>query len=117
MLQLPAQVRILVAIKPLDFRKGVDSIAAYCKYQLQQDPYCGVVYAFRNKSGTAVKIFSFDGCGIYLVIRRFSRGKLAWWPNSIDQGLQPLAAQQLAVILAQGNPRHAAFPEDWRKIG
>ena len=51
------------------------------------------------------------------VIRRFSRGKLAWWPHSIDEPLQPLAAQQLAVILAQGNPRQAAFPDDWRKIG
>ena len=117
MLQLPAQVRILVAIQPLDFRKGCDSIAAYCKYQLQQDPYSGVLYAFRNKASTAVKMLVFDGVGIYLVIRRFSRGKLAWWPNSIDQGLQPLAAQQLAVLLAQGNPKFAAFPQDWRKIG
>ena len=117
MLQLPAQVHILVAIRPLDFRKGIDSIAAYCKYQLLQDPYNGVLYAFRNKAGTAVKILSFDGVGIYLVIRRFSRGKLAWWPHSTDQGLQPLAAQQLAVLLAQGNPRHAAFPQDWRHVG
>ena len=117
MLQLPAQVRILVAINPLDFRKGIDSIASYCKYQLQSDPYSGALFAFRNKSGTAVKILSFDGVGMYLVIRRFSRGKLAWWPSSSDQPLQPLAAQHLAVILAQGNPRHAAFPEDWRHVG
>jgi transposase len=117
MIQLAAQMRILVAVKHLDFRKGIDSIAAYCKYQLQSDPYSGALFAFRNKSGTAVKILSFDGVGMYLVIRRFSRGKLAWWPQSADQGLQPLAAQQLAVLLAQGNPRHAAFPQDWRKIG
>jgi transposase len=108
---------LLVAIQPLDFRKGTDSIAAYCKYQLDQDPYNGVLYAFRNKAGRAVKILAFDGVGVYLVIRRFSQGKLAWWPQSIDQALQPLAAQQLAVLLAQGNPRHAAFPEDWCKIG
>ncbi len=116
MIQLTAQMRILIAIKPLDFRKGVDSIASYCKYQLQQNPYSGVVYAFRNKASTAVKIFAFDGCGIYLIIRRFSRGKLAWWPSSTDEALQPLAAQQLAVILAQGNPMSAGFPTDWRKI-
>lgn len=116
MLQLPAQVRILVAIHPLDFRKGIDSIVSYCKYQLHSNPYSGVLFAFRNKSGTAVKILAFDGCGIYLVIRRFSRGKLAWWPHSIDQPLQPMAAQQFAVLLAQGNPMLAAFPQDWRKI-
>lgn len=116
MLQLPAQVRILVAIQPLDFRKGTDSIAAFCKYQLHRDPYNGVLYVFRNKASTAVKIFAFDGCGTYLIIRRFSRGKLAWWPTSTDEALQPLAAQQLAVILAQGNPMSAGFPTDWRKI-
>jgi transposase len=117
MIQLTPHMRILVAIKPLDFRKGVDSIASYCKYQLQQNPYSGVLFAFRNKAGTAIKILAFDGCGMYLVIRRFSRGKLAWWPHSTDQPLQPLAAQQLAMLLAQGNPMFAAFPEDWRKIG
>lgn len=117
MIQLPSQVRILIAVKHLDFRKGIDSIAAYCKYQLHSDPYNGVLFAFRNKSGTALKILAFDGVGIYLIIRRFSRGKLAWWPSSTDEGLQPLAAQQLAVILAQGNPISAGFPTDWRKIG
>lgn len=117
MIQLPAQMKILVAIKPLDFRKGADSIAAYCKYQLAHEPYSGALFAFRNKSGTAIKILVFDGVGIYLVIRRYSRGKLAWWPSSSDQPLQPLAAQQLAVILAQGNPMSAGFPDDWRKVG
>jgi transposase len=116
MIQLTPQMRILIAVRPLDFRKGIDSIASYCKYQLDQDPYSGALFAFRNKSGTALKILAFDGCGIYLVIRRFSCGKLAWWPHSTDQALQPLAAQQLAVILAQGNPIFAAFPQDWRKI-
>ena len=117
MLQLTPQMKILVAIKPLDFRKGADSIAAYCKYQLQHEPYSGALFAFRNKAGTAIKILVFDGVGIYLVIRRFSRGKLAWWPSSSDQLLQPLAAQQLAVILAQGNPMSAGFPQDWRHVG
>lgn len=117
MIQLASQMRILVAVKPLDFRKGADSIAAYCKQQLGQDPFCGTLFIFRNKAGTAVKILAYDGIGFYLIFRRFSRGKLAWWPQASDQPLQPLAAQQLAVLLAQGNPRYAAFPEDWRKIG
>jgi transposase len=63
MIQLTPHMRILVAIKPLDFRKGIDLIASYCKYYLQQDPYGGLLFVFRNKAGTAIKILAFDGCG------------------------------------------------------
>jgi len=116
MIQLVAQMRILVAIEPLDFRKGLDSILAYCKQRLGQDPFSGTLFIFRNRAGTAIKIICYDGLGFYLVYRRFSRGKLAWWPHRSDQPLHPLAAQQLAVVLAQGDPMHAAFPQPWRKI-
>jgi transposase len=117
LIQLIPQLKILLAIKPLDFRKGLDSILSFCKQQLCQDPFSGALFLFRNRRGTALKLICYDGVGFYLVYRRFSRGKLAWWPHSTDQALQPLAAQQLAVLLAQGNPSHAAFPQDWRKIG
>lgn len=117
MLQLVPQMRILVALKPLDFRKGLDAITAYCKQQFEQDPFCGALFIFRNRAGTALKIICYDGLGFYLILRRFSRGKLAWWPDATNLALHPLAAQQLAVLLAQGNPLMAAFPQDWRKIG
>jgi len=117
MLQLVPQMRILVAVERLDFRKGLDSIISYCKQQLKEDPFSGALFIFRNRTGTAVKIICYDGVGYYLIFRRFSRGKLAWWPHTSELPLQPLAAQQLAVLLAQGNPLNAAFPEDWRKIG
>ena len=117
MLQLTPHMRILLAIQPLDFRKGTDAIASYCKRELQQDPFSGSLLIFRNRAATALKIICYDGVGFYLIFRRFSRGKLQWWPESGQESLHPLAAQQLAVLLAQGNPLNAAFPEDWRKIG
>jgi transposase len=90
---------------------------ALCRKQYSQDPFTGSLYVFRNRAGTAVKMICYDGVGFYLIYRRYSRGRLQWWPKSNDQLLQQLAAQQLAVLLAQGNPLNAAFPEDWRKIG
>ena len=117
MIQITPHMRILVAIEPLDFRKGLNSIVAYCKQGLELDPYDGTLFIFRNRARTAVKIVCYDGIGYYLIYRRFSRGKLAWWPQMSDGQLHRLAAQHLAVLLAQGNPMHAAFPEDWRKIG
>jgi hypothetical protein len=33
MLQLVPQLRILLAVEPVDFRKGIDSLAALCRDQ------------------------------------------------------------------------------------
>jgi transposase len=116
MIQLAPQLKIMLAVVPIDFRKGIDALAALCRNQLNQDPFCGTLFVFRNRRGTAVKLLVFDGTGYWLCLKRFSRGKLAWWPTSSNEPLQPLQAQQLGVLLAQGNPLRASFPEDWRKV-
>ena len=97
MIQLVPQLKILLACEPVDFRKGIDSLAALCKYQLAQEPMSGAVFVFRNRSGTALKLLTYDGRGYWLCLRRFSRGRLRWWPRSSEAGapLHPLEAQQL----------------------
>src|SRR3954462_3715446 len=80
MLQLVPQLRILLAVTPVDFRKGVDSLAALCRDQWQQDPFSGTLYVFRNRAATALKLLVYDGNGFWLCLRRFSSGKLLWWP-------------------------------------
>jgi transposase len=80
MLQLVPQLRILLAVHPTDFRKGLDSLAALCRGPLQQDPFSGTLFVFRNRTGTALKLVVYDGLGFWLCVRRFSSGKLVWWP-------------------------------------
>ena len=45
----PGPVRVLIATKPVDFRKGADGLAALVKEQLRVDPFlcvgCGYVAA------------------------------------------------------------------------
>ncbi len=53
MIQLVPQLKILLAVEPVDFRKGIDTLAAVCKQRLSQDPMSGALFVFRNKSGTA----------------------------------------------------------------
>lgn len=115
MLQLVPQLKILVCYKPVDFRCGIDRLAALCRNQLGQDPYCGAVFVFRNRRGTAVKLLIYDGLGFYLVLRRFSRGKLQWWPST-NEPITSLAAQQLQILLYQGSPAGARLPSDWRRL-
>ncbi len=116
MLQLTPQLRILIAQEPVDFRKGIDGLAAVCRAHLSQDPLSGTLFVFRNRSGTALKILCYDGQGFWLCLKRWSRGKLTWWPAMGSDALHPLAAQQLAVLIYNGDPERARFAPDWRKL-
>ena len=116
MLQIMPQLKILLCYEPVDFRRGIDRLAALCRNELGQDPYSGIVFVFRNRRGTAVKILTHDGIGYYLVLRRFARGGLCWWPKKSSEPLTKLAAQQLQILLYQGNPDTAQFAPEWRKL-
>jgi len=116
MIQLIPQLNILLACQPVDFRCGIDALAARCRKELDRDPMSGTLFVFRNRRGTALKMLCFDGVGYWLVTRRYSQGKLRWWPHQPDRPIHRLAAQQLSVLLYQGLPDSAHFAPEWRKL-
>jgi transposase len=48
MIASPGGVRVLVATRPVDFRKGMDGLAAVAKETLAQDPFSGTILVFRR---------------------------------------------------------------------
>jgi hypothetical protein len=58
MIQITAQMRVLVAIEPVDGRKGIDSLAQLCQEKLAEDPFSGCVFVFRSRVFLAD-----DSCG------------------------------------------------------
>ena len=81
MIQITPQMRVLVAIEPVDGRKGIDSLARLCQEQLAEDPFSGCVFIFRSRRGTTVRLLTYDGQGFWLLIKRLSRGRFGWWPE------------------------------------
>ena len=81
MLQLTPQSRIFVATTPVDFRKGIDGLAALCRQVLGENPLEGAVYVFRNRTGTALKLLLYDGQGYWMMMKRLSQGRFRWWPR------------------------------------
>ena len=53
MIQVSPQMRILVAVEPVDFRAGIDALARLCKQQLKADPFCGWLFVFGNRRRTS----------------------------------------------------------------
>ena len=66
MIAVPAGVRVQVATKPVDFRRGADSLAALAREELQRDPFSGVIIVFRSKRADRLKILTWDGSGLVL---------------------------------------------------
>jgi len=116
MIAVPGGMRIVVAARPVDFRNGIDGLAQLCKETLQQDPFSGVVFAFRNRRRTALKVLVYDGQGFWLCQKRLSRGKFSWWPSCSTARAKSLAAHQLQVLFSAGNPDGATAAPDWRPV-
>ena len=116
MIQITPQMRIMVAVEPVDFRRGIDGLARACREVLGADPFSGGLFVFRNRGGTAVKILVYDAQGFWLCHKRLSRGRFRFWPESEGGGSQGLAAHELQVLLVGGNPAAAKAAPVWRRL-
>ena len=105
MIQITPQMRILVAVEPADFRKGIDGLAALAQQELRLDPFSGVALVFRAKRADRVKILVWDGSGMVLIAKRLEQGKFAWPP--VSGGVMRLSSAQFAALF-EGL--------DWRRV-
>ncbi|KAA0675868.1 IS66 family insertion sequence element accessory protein TnpB [Azospirillum brasilense] len=98
MIAPPPGVRVLVWSEPVDFRRGMDSLAALVQVTLHKDPFAGDVYVFRSRRSDRVKLLVWDGTGLLLISKRLERGRFHWPP--VSDGIVRLAPVQLSVLLA-----------------
>ena len=76
MIQLTPQSRIFLATEPVDFRKGIDGLAAVCSQRLGDNPLEGAVYVFRNRSGTSLQALTLWRPGLLDVYEATLHGAL-----------------------------------------
>jgi transposase len=114
-IQVSAQMRVLVAIEPVDGRKGIDSLARLCQDKLAEDPFSGCVFVFRSRSGTAIRLLSYDGQGYWLAQKRLSKGRFVWWPEA-DQPTKPLEAYEAQLLMAAGDVSRVRAAPMWRRV-
>ena len=58
MIQLSSHVRILVALEPADFRRGIDGLAQLCRARLESDPFSGTIFVVRNRRATSIRLLA-----------------------------------------------------------
>ena len=76
---LPGQrLPIVVAMRPVDFRRGHDGLAATVQNELGLDPHSGLTVVFRSKRGDRIKVLVWDGTGLVLIYKRLEAGSFTW---------------------------------------
>ena len=116
MIQVTPQMRILLAVDAVDFRKGIDGLARICRDVLSSDPFSGCLFVFRNRRGSAIKILMYDGQGFWLCQKRLSEGRFNWWPDNNRERLSRLAVHELQLLIWNGNPSEAGVAPLWKKL-
>jgi transposase len=116
MIQITPHMRILVAVEPCDFRRGIDGLARICREELKCDPFSGWLFVFRNKRATSVKILVYNGQGFWLAQKRLSTGRFRWWPQAVGDQTRRLEAHQLQLLLWNGNPAEISTAPLWRRV-
>ena len=96
---------MMVATKPVDFRKGAEGLAALVRDEMKADPFSGAVYVFRAKRADRVKLVFWDGTGVCLFAKRLEDGAFRW--PRVEDGVIRLTAAQLSALL-EGL--------DWRRV-
>jgi len=91
-----AQLRVYVATRPVDFRRGHDGLAAAVQETIGLDPFCGAAFVFRAKRADRIKILVWDGSGIVLIHKRLEGGKFVW--PQVQDGVMRLSPAQFAAL-------------------
>jgi len=116
LIQITPQMKILLAVEPADFRRGIDGLAQLCRERLDADPFSGIMFVFRNRRATSLKILVFDSQGFWLAQKRLSQGRFRWWPEKAGEAAKALEAHQLQLLLWNGNPERAEAQPPWRRV-
>ena len=115
MISVSPKHRVFIAIRPIDFRCGINGIINICKNRYQQNPGSGHYFIFRNKRQTSIKILYYYAQGFCLFQKRLSTGCFNSWPSAAEP-LLTLTPSQLQVLLHNGDPASVKVSEEWQSI-
>lgn len=116
MLAISHNTKAYLCLANVDFRKGIDGLQAICRNMIEKDPFSGMIFIFKNRSGTSIRTLAYDRQGFWMCTKRLSKGKFRWWPDNRHEIGMTIRACDLQALLWNGNPKQAKFSDDWKKI-
>lgn len=117
MIGVGSGLEVLVATKPVDFRRGAESLASLAKSMGHDIAMPGTVVVFRAKRADRVKVIAWDGSGLVMMWKALGEGAFKWPP--VSEGVMQLSPAQLAALLegldwSRVQPRRRSAPRAFR---
>src|ERR1700684_979523 len=97
MISFSADLKVMLAAQPVDFRQSVHTLSALVSEVLRANPYCGDVFVFRSKRSDRVKLLAWDGSGMVLVTKWLQEGRVTL--PAIRDGVVSLTATQMSMLI------------------
>jgi len=113
------RVRVMVATRPIDFRKGHNSLAAMVQNELRKDPFTGTIFVFRARKADRMKLLYWDDeedqetvrgtvsqtNGLVMAYKRLEAHSFIW--PAVRDGLMTMSAAQFEALFTG---------LDWRRL-
>ena len=115
MIQIGPTTEVIVAINPVDFRCGIETLCSLVKSNFHLDPYKGTYFLFTNKRRSGIKILSYDGQGFWFCYKRLSQGRLRWWPSSKND-IESIDVKNVMLLIYNGDVENINFQKNWKKV-
>lgn len=90
--------RVYLCRQPVDFRKGMKSLAVLVEQSLGLDPFAEALYIFTNRRRNAVKCLYWERNGFCLWHKQVEQERFKW-PLHLDAAVVTLTAQELKWLL------------------
>ena len=97
MIQLPHDVKIYMAVQPVNMRKSFDGLAVIVQEVLRQNPLSSHLFVFRNKASDKMKVLWWDRNGFAIYYKRLERGRFKF-PKHTKTSVT-LTQQELELLL------------------
>ena len=113
MIYIAPQAKVYLFQNLLSLDDPIEYHTSICKRH-GFDTFSGDFFVFRDNDNTHIGLLSYDGHGFQWCLKRFSSGKVAWWPDEKD--VVQISPRDLQVLLWGGNPKEIELPEMWRYV-
>jgi transposase len=91
--------RIYLAAGATDMRKSFEGLYGLVRDRLSCEPLSGHLYLFCNAQRNRLKMFFWDGTGLWVCAKRLPKGCFTWPQSGDAQGKVVLSHEELSLLL------------------
>jgi transposase len=103
MLSLSRTTRVFLATEATDMRKGFDGLFAMVENVINEDPFSGHLFVFRNQRRDRLKVLWWDRDGLAIFYKRLEKGSYQFptdaKTSNDDARRCEIRADELALLL------------------